>query len=734
MVEAEVIEKIKIIWQLYSHLGFNWLFKRLAFTLKRKSRLLYHQIPLKNWENYSFKYIFIDSSFENPEVYYNYRCKKAPSFFFKPSQRIYYQALLAKFDKDNTGVFNKAVGLADSFRLGEWPCFSGPNIKVGCPPDWFKNPYTDEKFPDKVHWSDIDEFEFGDIKTVWEMSRFGFTYALVRAFWRTGDYNYAKIYWEVVEDWLFHNPPQHGPNWKCGQEISFRTMAVCFGLYGFLRTPNTTPDRIHRLARMVYVSGQRIEANINYALNQKNNHGLSEAAGLWTIGVLFPELRGANIWRQKGADILEDQACDLIYDDGSFSQHSTNYHRLVLHILLWVLVIARCEKISLSSKLIDKFAKAIEWLYQIQDNISGYVPNYGANDGALILPLNNCDYRDFRPVIQAGNYFLTGQRLFDCGPWDEDLVWLFGPEAVNSSISKIPRSNYCAEDGGYYTFRSNSSWAFIRCPHFHHRPSHADALHLDLWWKGHNVVQDAGTFSYNSPPPWDNSLARTAVHNTITIDNFNQMYPVGRFLWLPWLEGRVRFNMCSRSGHITYWEGEHNGYLRLKSPVRHRRAVIHLGEDVWLILDVLNSYTDHTIGLHWLLADVPYLWEKEKTRLDLYFPEGNFVANFGTSTSLAFPSIVRCDPISVRGWVSYYYHHVQPALSFSLVAQGSNVLLWSLFGPVPCQLKTKGKTITIKTSDLTTKVVLNSYLKTNQPIAKCVIIDGMVKEHMMVGI
>ena len=30
------------------------------------------------------------------------------------------------------------------------------------------------------------------------------------------------------------------------------------------------------------------------------------------------------------------------------------------------------------------------------------------------------------------------------------------------------------------------------------RPSQADALHLDLWHRGVNLLRDAGTFSYNA--------------------------------------------------------------------------------------------------------------------------------------------------------------------------------------------------------------------------------------------
>ena len=67
------------------------------------------------------------------------------------------------------------------------------------------------------------------------------------------------------------------------------------------------------------------------------------------------------------------------------------------------------------------------------------MPYYGQNDGALILPLNNCGYHDFRPVVAATQFLVSGTRRFEPGPWDEDLLWLFGPEALTATRHRGPR-------------------------------------------------------------------------------------------------------------------------------------------------------------------------------------------------------------------------------------------------------------------------------------------------------
>src|SRR4030095_16561518 len=99
----------------------------------------------------------------------------------------------------------------------------------------------------------------------------------------------------------------------------------------------TSAERVAHLAQMIAVSGARVDANLDYALSQHNNHSIREGLGLWAIGALCPELRFAEQWKETGRQVLETQGRELIYDDGAFSQHSVNYHRLMLHDYLWAL-------------------------------------------------------------------------------------------------------------------------------------------------------------------------------------------------------------------------------------------------------------------------------------------------------------------------------------------------------------------------------------------------------------
>ena len=671
-----MIRRLSYLPALWGHFGPVWLGRRLAYAARTRAGGMARRLPAQPWEALPLSAAVSQPILANADTYHQYRRQHAPPFFFRPGDLPLYQPHFARWDMADRSPLPQVAAL----REGIWHYFAGLEVKAGLPPDWHANPLTGQRAPKKQHWSRFGDYEYGDIKMIWEASRFGVAYLLVRAYWRTGDNEYAELFWQLVENWRLHNPPELGPNWKCGQETSFRVMAWCFALYGFMEAPASTPGRVAGLAQMLATFGYRIAGNLGYALAQQNNHGISEGLGLWTLATLFPEFKEAKRWDQKGRSVLEAQARALIYDDGSFSQHSFNYQRLMLHDYVWVVRLGEILGQPFSTELRQRLDTSAELLFQVQDEYTGQAPDYGQNDGALILPLDNCAFGDYRPITQSVKYACTGRRLYESGPWDEDLLWLFGPQALESPHAPVSRHDLNADDGGYYTLRSTTGFVFTRCPQFRHRPGHADLLHVDLWWQGQNIVVDPGTFSYNAPAPWDNALARTAYHSTVSVDGTDQMERIGRFLWLPWARGRVRTRWQQPGGVWAYWEGEHDGYARLPSPVWHRRGILR-GPGVWIVLDALTSAGNHDYRLHWLFSDLPYVWDEQGRCMELTTPAGPYRAHFTASKPINALSLVRADRASPRGWIAPGYQDRAPALSLALTVRAPQTLFVTAFGP-----------------------------------------------------
>ncbi len=122
---------------------------------------------------------------------------------------------------------------ADRILSGELKYFSHTYYQVGFPPDWHTDPVTGIKLDSHQHWSEISDDPGVDIKFIWEPSRFGMVYTLVRAYASTRDEKYAEAFWELIRSWAESNPPNTGPNWMDGQEAALRLMAWDFGLHAF---------------------------------------------------------------------------------------------------------------------------------------------------------------------------------------------------------------------------------------------------------------------------------------------------------------------------------------------------------------------------------------------------------------------------------------------------------------------------------------------------------------------
>ena len=412
---------------------------------------------------------------------------------------------------------------------------------------------------------------------------------------------------------------------------------------------------------------ERIYKNIDYAISTHSNHTISEAFGLWLVGLLFPELKEAQKYFGLGRTLLEQEAVAQIFPDGTYSMYSLNYHRFILQIYLYAIRLGELNNFQFSETLQNRISKSVHYLYQLIDAETGQMPVYGSNDGALVLPLNNCDFTDYRPLLQLGSYFTKRQFLFEPGAWDEDIFWLFGDQVliraersgseVEAGAGVREKTQTSFPDGGTYILHNVNSKAIIRCTDYRARPSHADQLHTDLWIRGQNVACDAGTYLYSGEGRrWRNGLAHTSVHNTVTVDGNDQMKMVSRFTWTNWSKGKV----IQQNERL--WQGEHDGY----KPVPHKRTVMALEGDRWLVLDHLHGKQNHHYALHWLFSDVQY--EQKENLILLALDAEKYRVELGLMDGKSTFSVIRGDPNSTRGWRSRYYGDKEPAISVMLEA------------------------------------------------------------------
>jgi hypothetical protein len=494
-------------------------------------------------------------------------------------------------------------------------------------------------------WWKISDFDpaVGDIKPIWELSRFDWMLAMAQRA-RMGDQAERSRLERWLQDWIVHNPPYLGPNWKCGQEASIRVLHIALAamILGQVETASSS------LVELVRLHLRRIAPTMQYAVAQENNHGTSEAAALFVGGSWMASLgvtEGHN-WARTGRRWLENRVVRLVGADGSFSQYSLNYHRLLLETLCIVEVWRRhLDLPSFSSIWRSRASAAADWLRHLISPVSGDGPNVGANDGAHLFRMTDAKYRDYRPSVYLATALFSGKSAYpESGPWSHYLDWI----GVKCPTESLPApGNYLADDGGFAVLRRGIAMVMLRYPRFRFRPSQADVLHMDVWLGAVNILRDAGTYSYNADPASLRYFTGTGSHNTVQFDDRDQMPRLGRFLFGSWLETE-RLQVVEEDDIATRFGA---GY-RDSRGARHYRAVTLWDAGVRVVDDV-EGFKQKAV-LRWRLE--PRAWGLENAGdivrlIDKH--DGRQLLTVSSSKP-----IFRCE--LVEGWESDYYARKTP--------------------------------------------------------------------------
>ena len=468
--------------------------------------------------------------------------------------RIFLKRLPGKEKKD-------IVQEADDAIKGKILGFSSVALNYGNPINWQMNPLTGKQTDSKKKWYQIPDFDadVGDIKVIWEASRFSHLVTFARAFLITGDVKYYQAFSKHIADWLEKNPYSYGANYKCGQECSIRAVNALFAYTIFHNAGVVQARDEENLKKLVQYSYQKVLSNFFYAYRCiKNNHTISEIMGM-IVGAWCCEDEEQ---LSRAYSFLEKVIADQFTEDGGYAQFSFNYQRLALQDLDAILSISEKTKRTLSEQAKMRIRNSALLLYQCQAG-NGDVPNYGSNDGALIFRLTSCGYRDFRPVVNTTCALLDGYCIYgkDNYPWAEELIW-YGIAGVMDRVNdKIVRESITCSRAGLYTLRKPNAFVMLILNEYGKRPGHMDQMHIDFWVKDVNVLCDGGTYSYASE--LGQKLIREESHNTVSVLDTPQMCIRPPFLIFNWTSSKVWVSEPDQIG----------GMMKSKNGYKHSRVV-----------------------------------------------------------------------------------------------------------------------------------------------------------------
>lgn len=568
-----MLQKIKLGLQLLQNMGSRYLLFRVFYLMQSKTGLLKLRFP-------SSKSISLNYGVE--------LWKKTCGHFFLNDFSNIKNISLSEGEKENI------ASQAQRIRNGEVYFFSSTWVNLGLNYDWITNPDTNYKYDIDKHWSEIEDYNpvIGDIKYVWEKSRFNFVTYLLRDEIHNGN-NHAEFVLGQILDWIDHNPVNRGPNWKCSQEISIRLMHWTLVLFFYKNHQVLTEKKFQKIIQSIYWQTHHVFHNIHFSrIAVRNNHAITETLWLYLAGVFYPSIPQFKNWKSRGKTWFEQEINYQIYEDGTFLQFSMNYHRVVVQLFSWAIATAHANGEQWRRVVYEKAYKSVNFLYQCQEGKAGELPNYGANDGALFFQLSSSEFRDYRPQLNTLHQLLTTKTLYEQnGSWFEESLWFNVDRwSLHKFMPLRKQTGYIRfDEGGYYVMRDDQTMTFIRCGNHKDRPSQADNLHIDVWVDGENVLVDGGSYKYNTDTATLKYFMGTASHNTVMIDDYDQMKKGGRFIWYYWTQSNNKVELRESNDEIAF-KGSIQAFREVGRNITHTRSVIKTKNLLqWIVKDELSN-------------------------------------------------------------------------------------------------------------------------------------------------
>ncbi|MEK6543581.1 MAG: alginate lyase family protein [Elusimicrobiota bacterium] len=467
-----------------------------------------------------------------------------------------------------------------------------------------------------------------DIKLPWELSRFHHLVTLAQAFILTRQRAMLDEMTRQFNDWYASNPPGYGVNWACPMDISIRlanvSLAFSMVIYHLDRADKDHTKALDQLDAFVFDHTTHVIRHPEWP----SNHLIADHAGVALAARIHQGFHYSSLWLAHCLAGLRREAQRQIYADGMDFEASTSYHGLVLEMYLFCWL-----------SLDEAQRRADPWLKSTTLKLlkaaaafakpSGYAPQFGDNDSGRFLDLaadNAASGHDHLRDI--------GALAFDAPELIRDpsqqptaaALWLLGPEALQSwEKIRRPRSRQpqvpqalALPDAGIHTFKDGQTGHYLAISNGPNGQNdagghaHNDRLSFEYSPFGEDLIVDPGTGVYLRAPWLRDELRSVKAHNTVCVANQEQ----NRFVATFQLAQDVKNPRClearydARTAQYHYY-GQHDGYLRLATPILHkRRFTLSLKDMVSLIIedDLITTSPakdDGGAGLSWNLTLAP---------------------------------------------------------------------------------------------------------------------------------
>lgn len=438
----------------------------------------------------------------------------------------------------------------------------GKTFTLNCDPEIIKKfeEETRNKFFSDIKLSKLSGSSI-DIRQVWEPGRLQHISILIAHLIQNPKSRLNNPAHQFVKEdllkWIDENPFLYGSHYMSAMECGLR-IPVFF--YSLKLIDDFSKSEYRLILNAIFQHAWWISKRLSLH-SSLGNHTICESVGLIFAGAVFRSTAEGKKWLKKGVDLLKSELMHQISDDGGPAEQSSSYHRFVLD-LYW-LSIDFMEKNDLydCSDIKPRLMLGEEFLHTFQDG-NGKTAAFGdCDDGCAVAP-------GLSPVKFKTGHIKPGFKVF--------------------------------RHSGYTVLRTESGVFFAlnhsplgMPPLYNH--GHADALSITLSKDGKEILIDPGTYRYNTEPEYRKYFKGTRAHNTVTVDRLDQAVQESSFIWShPY---KTDLLSISEQNDRFFIKAVHDGYSRLKEPVRHKRSIFFFDKTNFLIKDTFSGQGSHDFEL-----------------------------------------------------------------------------------------------------------------------------------------
>jgi hypothetical protein len=567
---------------------------------------------------------------------------------------------------------------ADRLLRGEWEVLGTTRTDMLLP-DWFYDPVTGRRAPADRYAFRINhrcEAQTGNVKQVWELSRLQHLTLLATAWYLSREEVYACRVADHLRSWSWENPFLSGVHWTSGIEIGIRLISLTWIRRLLDEWPAVTDhfENNELTVRQIRWHLQYLSAFRSRG-SSANNHVIAEAAGQLAASCAFPWFAESDRWQRSSARLLERELVRNTFPSGMDRELATDYQCFVAELGLLAAVEAEAAARPLSVTAWQRLCAMVDSGAALLDERLR-PPRQGDSDEGRALLLDAPALNRWPSLLALGAAVFgrldwwpltsadAGSSIIGAmlgAPRDVpgrpvQRPWRFadaGTTLLHTRGGREPEI-WCRCDGGPHGYLSIAAHA------------HADALSVEVRYGGIDVLADPGTYCYHGEPEWRSYFRSTIAHNTIELNGQGQSSEGGPFLWLR--HATTREIDVQDIGDAAEWTAEHDGYLTLHPPSRHRRTVrLDRASRIIDIFDEIHGGR-HPVRLAFHLGpDVDAEIDGERAMLRWLYASVSCAARLELPQSLRW-SLHRGETGPILGWYSSGLGRRVPA--FTLLGQG----------------------------------------------------------------